>query len=194
VEFSRRHDDAYLLLHTDIVGQGGVELPVLLASLGIKPERVRFVDQYAYLAGMIDQDVLAAYYTTADVLLAVSMGEGFGIPTIEAQACGTPVIVTDFSAQAELVGAGWTVGWQQFWDGAQAEWFAMPFISGIVDALEQAYAARGDAELERAAIAKGAEYDADHVFVTHWQPVLAEMEAALEPKRNLAIRKRKGKR
>jgi glycosyltransferase involved in cell wall biosynthesis len=65
-----------------------------------------WVDQYAYRLGA-PAEVMAATYSAMDVLLAPSHGEGFCVPLIEAQACGTPVIATDFSAQPELVGAGW---------------------------------------------------------------------------------------
>ena len=188
--FAREHSDAVLFLHTDIRNTGGVDLPILLAALDLGQDRVKWVDQYAYRAGMIDAETLAAYYTASDVLLATSMGEGFGIPVVEAQACGTPVIVTRFSAQPELVGAGWTVGYQPAWDPHQASFLATPYVGEIVARLRDAYAARGDEELMQSAVAKGLEYDADRVFREFWLPVLEEMDA--EPKRNLAIKPKKG--
>ena len=51
---------------------------------------------------------LAMLYNCADVFLSATMSEGFGIPIIEAQACGLPVIVTDF-----LRCLSWYVGVQQ---------------------------------------------------------------------------------
>jgi glycosyltransferase involved in cell wall biosynthesis len=39
--------------------------------------------------------------------LAEVMGiEGYGVPMLEAQACGTPVITGRWTAQAEVVGSG----------------------------------------------------------------------------------------
>ncbi len=53
---------------------------------------------------------LAALYSAADVLLAPSYGEGFGVPTVEAQACGTRVIGSGWAATADLVAEdGWLV-------------------------------------------------------------------------------------
>ncbi len=48
---------------------------------------------------------LAALYSTADVLAMPSAFEGFGIPVIEAMACGTPVICSDGGALPEVAGA-----------------------------------------------------------------------------------------
>lgn len=180
--FMREHADAYLYLHTELRGvYGGVDLQVLANSLGIDADRVRLPDQPAYMAGFIPQSALAAYYTSADVLLATSMGEGFGIPVIEAQACGTPVIVTDFSAQPELVGAGWTVPYQPYWDFTQGSWLATPSIPAIVRSLNAAYEAKGDATLREQALAKAKEYEADHVYETYWRPILADLDAQLTP-------------
>lgn len=53
---------------------------------------------------------MAELYACADVLILPSMGEGFGLPLIEAQACGTPVITTNTSSNRELVeGHGWLI-------------------------------------------------------------------------------------
>jgi glycosyltransferase involved in cell wall biosynthesis len=176
----RERDDVYLYVHTELRGVfGGVDLQVLMAALDIPAERVRVPDQFANLTGLIPQQVIAAYYTAADVLLATSMGEGFGIPVIEAQACGTPVIVTDFSAQPELVGAGWTVPYQPWWDFTQAAWLALPNVQAIVSRLRDAIEAKG--QLTEAALAKAREYEADAVYAEHWRPILATLEAELHP-------------
>ncbi len=45
--------------------------------------------------------------THVDVLLTTSMREGFGIPLVEAQAFGTPVIMTDFASMPGLCAGEW---------------------------------------------------------------------------------------
>ena len=108
----------------------------------------------------------------ADVLLCTSRGEGFGIPVIEAQACGTRVIVSDWTAQPELCGDGWLVQTQPEWDPMQDSWFATPLVGSIVDALKSAYAAGGGHSDK--AVEWSAEYEADYVFEKYWKPVLAK--------------------
>ncbi len=182
-EFMRRHDDVVLYLHTDIPGSaGGIHLDRLTAAAGLDAERIRRVDQYAYRNG-IAPITLATLYTCADVLLATSMGEGFGVPTIEAQACGTRVIVSDFAASPELVADGWTVSGQPYWDAPQSAWFFLPHVERIVDALENAYEARewGGRHSQRAVDGMAA-YDADTVFGTHWLPTLARMHETMASK------------
>jgi len=100
----------------------------------------------------------------------VSRGEGFGIPVIEAQACGVPVIVSDWTAQPELVGDGWVVKTQPEWDAMQDAWFGTPLVADIVDALNQAYE-RGQGTSQRA-IDFVQQYNADTVFNDCWRPLL----------------------
>ncbi len=54
-------------------------------------------------ADIADAD-LPAVYNLAGVLVLPSFYEGFGMPPLEAMACGTPVIVSDNSALPEVVG------------------------------------------------------------------------------------------
>lgn len=173
--FALDKPDAILYMHTESHGSmSGINLHDLAKAAGIKPEQIRFVDQFAYRNG-IPQESLAAFYTMADVCLQTSMGEGFGIPTIEAQACGTRVIVSDFAASSELVGPGWLVAGQPDWDPMQKSWFFTPHVGSIVDALNAAYREpRGDSN---DAIAFAANYDADKVFDESWRPLLAELAA-----------------
>jgi glycosyltransferase involved in cell wall biosynthesis len=52
----------------------------------------------------IDTAQLAALYRRARVLIQPSASEGFGLPVIEAMACGTPVIASDIPALREVGG------------------------------------------------------------------------------------------
>ena len=171
--FAADHPDAILYLHTDqSAALGGVDLVQLIRACGIKPEQVRFVDQYLYRMNL-PQHALAALYTDADVLLATSAGEGFGVPVIEAQACGTPVIVSDWTAQPELVGDGWLVEGQPLWDPNQHSWFFTPNVSQIVSSLREAYERkRGNSEK---AIEFAKAYDADVVYEEYWRPAMERL-------------------
>lgn len=168
--FAKNHDDVVLYLHTDYLGSfGGIKLADLINSVDIPKEKIKVIDPYEYRYG-INQRTLASIYTAMDVFLGVSYGEGFGIPTVEAQACGTPVIVSEFAASTELVGDGWLVDGQPLWDAPQQSWFHMPSVPKIVDALEQAYQ-RGRNRSDKA-IDFAKDYDADVVFDKYWKPTL----------------------
>jgi len=173
--FAKDHPDAVLYLYTEPMGaMSGINLIQLLDACGVSSDKYKIVDQYAYRHGM-PQNLMAAMYTASDVLLACSMGEGFGIPVIEAQACGCRVIVSNFTAQPELVGDGWTVEGQPWWDAAQKSWFFTPSVPDIVNALKSAYnAPRGRSEQ---AISHAQGYGADTVFEQHWKPTMKELSA-----------------
>jgi glycosyltransferase involved in cell wall biosynthesis len=56
------------------------------------------------LAGYVPFDDLPALYTLAEMLVFPSLYEGFGLPVVEAMACGTPVVTSDVAALVEVSG------------------------------------------------------------------------------------------
>ena len=56
--------------------------------------------------GLVDEDLLPALYRRASVVAYPSFEEGFGLPAIEALACGTPVVTSVGSVMEELAGEG----------------------------------------------------------------------------------------
>ena len=57
-----------------------------------------------HFPGYIAADDLPLWYNCAEVFIYPSVFEGFGLPVLEAMACGTPVIVSDASSLPEVVG------------------------------------------------------------------------------------------
>jgi glycosyltransferase involved in cell wall biosynthesis len=54
--------------------------------------------------GYVPDDDLVKFYNAADLLVYPSLYEGFGLPPLEAMACGTPVITSNTSSLPEVVG------------------------------------------------------------------------------------------
>jgi glycosyltransferase involved in cell wall biosynthesis len=67
-----------------------------IRELGLA-DRVRF-------AGYVDDDQLPLWYNAASALVFPSLYEGFGLPIVEALACGAPVIAADTSSLPEAGG------------------------------------------------------------------------------------------
>jgi glycosyltransferase involved in cell wall biosynthesis len=180
--FAKEHDDAYLYMHSEKWGGAeGQNLVDLAIQAGIDDHRLIWAggpNQYAYRVGMTGE-MMAATYSAIDVLLAPSHGEGFCLPLIEAQACGTPVITTNFSTGPELVGNGWTVHGQPEHDPAHHANYVCPNIFEIVERLEDAYKADRTAMAEPC-VAFAAQYDTRKVFADYWVPFIASLEAPAE--------------
>lgn len=60
-----------------------------------------------HLIGFVEEEDLAALYALSDVFVLPSLYEGFGLPALEAMACGTPVIVSNVSALPEVIRQVW---------------------------------------------------------------------------------------
>jgi glycosyltransferase involved in cell wall biosynthesis len=171
--FKKKYPDAMLYLHTDPMANGiGWNLLSLLQALGIEKDDVAFPNSVSYKYG-IKQETLAGYYTGMDVLLATSYGEGFGIPTIEAQACGTRVIGSNWAATQDLVSEdSFLVGGQPQWDSGQDAWWQIPNVPSIVAALEEAYKlGKGRSQT---AIDFASDFDVDKVWSKYWLPILRD--------------------
>lgn len=176
--FRDLHENAKLFLYTEALGRyGGVNLPELVQKLGIPGDAVIFPDQYRTVFYPNTSEKMGEVISTFDVLLAPSAGEGFGIPVVEAQACGVPVIVSDFSAQPELVGAGWLVEGVSSYT-AIGSWQFKPSVPDIFTALKKCHG-RNRREVERMAAnarEKALEYDADRVFDEFMLPALGKAQ------------------
>lgn len=171
-----RHDDVFLFLHTDPTGVGvkqGVNLGRLAESCGIPKGAVASTDPMRYELGLQPAE-MTDLYSAFDVLANPSYGEGFGVPILEAQACGCPVVVTDCTAMTELCGDGWLVKGDPWFNAQQESFQTVPSVDGIYGAFEAAYERRGQGPSEKArefALA----YDADRVLAEYWIPALERL-------------------
>lgn len=87
--------------------------PLLIADLKeeyidalLRQEQITEIKKQLFYPGYIDNQDLAALYNTAFTFLYPSLRESFGIPILEAMACGTPVITSHTSAMPEVAGEG----------------------------------------------------------------------------------------
>ena len=179
------HPDTMLYLHTDdgTHGGNGINLVKFIRRMGLTiGEDVLICDQYMNGLGFPDS-YMVDVYNGLDVLTNVAMGEGFGIPILEAQACGTPVIVGDWTSMSELCFAGWKIDkaealpiYHDFFDAFQ--WQAT--AGAIADRMEQAYAAWNDYDLRNKARRGALPYDADFITRRYWKPIVEEMQEMIE--------------
>lgn len=136
--FHKTHPEARLLVHSVTPSPNGLDLEQLGRDLGLEG-LVTFTDAFLQLAGGTDEDFMRAWFSSLDVLLNCSYGEGFGVPMLEAQACGTPVIATLASAMGDPGRATWLVDGEPFFNHVHREWWTKPSIGGIVRKLEAAH-------------------------------------------------------
>ena len=177
-EFYAKHPDAILYMHSDLLGRNnGTNLIELARAVGIPDSALRASDQ-TLLHLNFPPHLVAQIIGSFDVLAIPSMGEGFGIPLIEAQACGVPVITTDWTAMTELCGAGWLVEGELFHDESQRSWQKLPYAGDVYDAMSEAYDKAAGLKDKAVEFASG--YDADRVMGECWVPILDEVCAPRE--------------
>jgi alpha-1,3-rhamnosyl/mannosyltransferase len=66
-------------------------------------ERLDLGDSVVFLGEVVDRD-LPMLYNGAELFVFPSLHEGFGLPVLEAMACGTPVVCSNTSSLPEMVG------------------------------------------------------------------------------------------
>ena len=161
-----------------------------LAEINKVSEYIRVTNPFSIYCGMVSAD-LAKMYGAFDVLLNASQAEGFGIPIIEAAACGVPSIGTRFTSMPELIeGHGWLVNTLKNAGGfdshkttiLMSKW-AIPDEFEIAEALEDAY---NNPDKVRRYGEKAREfslnYDWEKVVVPLWFKLIEEIREELRPK------------
>lgn len=93
--------------------QSSVKHPLLIADLKepyiddlLQQEGISDIKPYLFFPGYINNADLATLYNGAFAFLYPSLRESFGIPMLEAMACGTPIITGNTSAMPEVAGEG----------------------------------------------------------------------------------------
>jgi glycosyltransferase involved in cell wall biosynthesis len=179
--FRQDHPEAMLYCHTtkQPFGSGGegIYFDQLIKRVGIPEDSIAFPNQAALAIGIPDED-MAQIYRSSDVLLLASMGEGFGLPIIEAQACGCPVITQACSAMTELTHNGISIEpWQEMWIPQLNYDWQVPDVGMIYHALGDIYDGNHDAQAG-VEFVRG-NFGPDVVWNQHWRPFLEHVERTL---------------
>lgn len=93
---SKSIDNAYLYLHVGPTGESGCDIQALCRYYGIK-----VIVSSPPVSAAVTADDMRLIYNCFDVLWSVSQGEGWGLPVLEAMACGIPCLVPDWSGLGE---------------------------------------------------------------------------------------------
>jgi len=173
--FLDRHDDkALLYVHTEKTGQmaKGEDLREAVKLYGLEEgKNIIFADQYPYNMGQIDTKIMRTIYNAADVFLHTARGEGFGIPIVEAQACGCPVIVPRCTSMVELMvnGRFATEGiWYMYHPGTEQ------FVVDPEDVCRQIYELYNQPSGQRVPACE--QYEINNVYDMHMKPLLEKIE------------------
>jgi len=176
--FHARHDEARLYLsvnplHTD---NNNDVLPREVDDLGLN-DLIQWANPDQYFMGKVGDKMMANRYRMMDVFCMPTKGEGFGLPLIEAQACGTPVITTGASTGPELCPTQYLIPVPDHeWEWFNKEWRPLVSAKSILDTLEKAYNDKNLREVGMEGHEFAQDYDWDTLHEKYWKPILKEIE------------------
>jgi len=98
-----KSDEAKLILHMDWNDAMGWNFPTFAEKYGIGDYLMPPLMGVLDAGEALDEEGMVNLYNCMDVFVLPTAGEGFGIPTIEAMACGVPVAVTNYTTAWEII-------------------------------------------------------------------------------------------
>lgn len=100
-KFAKDKPDVVLLLHSDPLDPAAInDLPKVFEQFGVA-HKVRWTNMKWYQGFSVAE--MNELFNAMDVFFLPTSGEGFGVPTIEAMACGVPCVVTNYTTTKELL-------------------------------------------------------------------------------------------
>ncbi len=177
--FHDKHPKSGIYFNTNTVQPEGFPIDEYAKSLGLENNVYR--PPLYELFYKIDQKKMAMIYGAFDCLLAPSTNEGFGVPIIEAQACGIPVITNNFTSMPELIVEGETgylceIATKRY--TPLRAYIGIPSVQSIYDNMEKMFIA-DRVEMGKKAREKAKEYDAKKVVREMWNPYLEKVQAEI---------------
>ena len=184
-KFAAKHDEAIIFFHSQQKSPGGFPIQQYGHYLGIT-KRMLFMNDYQAIF-QSDSHAIAKELNTLDVYLQPSQTEGFGLTSIEAQAVGKPVIVSNNTSMPETVIKGVTgevceTTYKRWTNDLSFVHVADP--NSLYDKMEKVYKMVKDnpekvAKDCRDHIVK--KYNIDTIFEKQWLPLFEELQDELIP-------------
>lgn len=178
-----RHPDenVQVFMHTDQTNKmGGWDITQLVRKFGLQG-KVNTTSQYFTSVVYADDEQIRMMYSAMDVLMQCSAGEGFGVPIVEAQACGTPVIAHAVTSMTELVINGYLVNSSEKYLAAHGGFQYLPDVEDMADKLEAIWRRGNPPDLKNAGRLWVADNCSTEVIGRQWDHLLrevAEVESA----------------
>ena len=183
---AHKDEDIRVYIHTnDTPGMGAIDLRTLRDELGLQ-HVVCFPPPFGPLGAT--SKYMRDMYNGFDVLLHTAATEGFGVPVVEAQACGTPVVVNAATSVTELAKHGYQAKPLADMIINTTSRVAIPDVRSLYLMLETAYARRK--EESRIKIRAGVQqYSFDGWYDTYWKSLLDAVPAPIDYEKDAGPRK-----
>ncbi len=181
--FHEKHPKSGIFFQTLLQQDGGFPIQEYANYLEI-PGAIYFPPPYQMMY-QSPHPVIARIVNSFDCLLNPSSSEGFGLPIIEAQSCGVPVIVNNFTSMPELVVPGVTGEICEHehprWSPLRA-YIANPDVNSLLEKMEIIFSKGREAMSKdcREHIVKN--YDINKRVANEWTTFLENLQKELLPK------------
>lgn len=181
-QFLSKHPNSGLYFHTLLEQGGGFNIKQYADFLGIS-KNIFHLPPYQLLYN-VGKHEMPKVYNAFDCLVAPSLNEGFGVPLIEAQSCGVPVITNNFTAMPDLIikdKTGYLTEVEFKRITPLGGYVGEPYTKDIYNSMERVFVA------DRVTMGKTARkfivknFDSDTIFKEKWLVFLDKLEKEIYP-------------
>ena len=183
VKFNKKHPKSGIYFNTLLRQNNGFNIEQYANFLGIS-DKIYHVQPYEQLF-VIKRDDMPNIYSIFDCLLCPSTNEGFGVPIIEAQSCGVPVITNNFTAMPDLIKkdkTGFLCEPKYKRYTPLGTYIGETTTDEIYNNMEKVFSANREKMGKAGRKFMIDEFDAKKVFEEKWKPFLKKLEGEVYPK------------